>query len=1044
MSGQFDRRGGGRYGGDHGARGMADAPTPGATALTDRMGPFRPSEAIAQGALRTARAELDALRRILPAFAVAVDPAGRRDLHEAHRLAATVDLHIATARSQVKLAREHATAPELIAEVDQLAAELVSIEAEAKPLLARRPPKHTSIDDVMATLTSGDAEAQARVDAAESRERDEWNATLDAATSADAAPAWETDGGATVGEVPHRAQMEQTFGEDFSSVRAHVGASQSLGAAGARGAASGESVAFSDANPEPGVVAHELSHVVQARRAGGASAVAYSRAESSADDAAEREADRIGALVASRGGGTGRVDVREAPAAAIHYDRRDARPTPGASAAEVVERSLAEAERIVRDEVRGTWLPALYNAIGVRDYHGAFDAGATLSAHLSNAERRVADAREQPADQLDDALRQRIENVAANVRAARVEVDAAVRLVPAVENSSSDDTISEAENETRVDDVAAWSSWMDAEEHLAHVVGEQEANKRPIADNRSEPVGSVHPDAIGGIHLAIQAPPLPAYDQILQRDLVGPGEVGPYRFQPHVRERRLLYYVAFHGERQQQEWVIGPDSIDAFVRDIDVFIESARMAYPGSKNVPASQRDGADKPQHPPSVLELEAFGQAPWQQQFGGGSLAGTVAPHVSAGAEPQGANPFAIDLIEGHHSMNGGADLVAFRNSHIRLHEYKKEAERLAAQLHKEMAAGADHMRVRKDAVEGRNHIMRQARERMSPAAAYASRKLKSDGAVSVETMTKKKAGDLFKEAAGGSPTAMEVVGGRGDAAKLRALLVQDSEVWAEYMARLQLGHDARLLFEDAVRHGGDSPAVTSAVVTSAGKSNRFVTGIARASHLPHALGAVAGLYDFVTTIWDADEGERAHVAAGEFASFTGGILGAEAGAATGVFVASLIFTAPSAPAIIVLSLLGGAIGGVVGAEMGPNILRAWGEQLNAAGTAVLGPGAAQGAGYTGMYQRSMREGLKAKDIAAQLADVIFARDEELREIEDQIEVAPNEKELRKLWARRLAVIEDRDALGNIYGALKLGVIDEGDAWSMIGGEQTEEGEP
>lgn len=70
-------------------------------------------------------------------------------------------------------------------------------------------------------------------------------------------------------ELPHRAAMESFFGEDFDSVHAFVDGSGGLGSMGADAAASGETVVFPTPNPPPALVAHELTHVVQARGGNG-------------------------------------------------------------------------------------------------------------------------------------------------------------------------------------------------------------------------------------------------------------------------------------------------------------------------------------------------------------------------------------------------------------------------------------------------------------------------------------------------------------------------------------------------------------------------------------------------------------------------------------------------------------------------------------------------------------------------------------------------------------------------------------------------------
>jgi len=71
-------------------------------------------------------------------------------------------------------------------------------------------------------------------------------------------------------EIPHRAQMEESFGMGFGHVRAYTDgpARQANEALGANAYAMNDSVAFSTPNPSPALVAHELTHVMQQTGAG--------------------------------------------------------------------------------------------------------------------------------------------------------------------------------------------------------------------------------------------------------------------------------------------------------------------------------------------------------------------------------------------------------------------------------------------------------------------------------------------------------------------------------------------------------------------------------------------------------------------------------------------------------------------------------------------------------------------------------------------------------------------------------------------------------
>lgn len=114
------------------------------------------------------------------------------------------------------------------------------------------------------------------------------------------------------GAVPYRADMEASFGEDFSGVEAFFGRAAPLADLGAEAATRREQIAFADATPSRELVAHELTHVVQSRRAGGGG-VQCKDAVSSPSHEAEHEADAVAASVV-RGE---RVAVRATPRAEV-------------------------------------------------------------------------------------------------------------------------------------------------------------------------------------------------------------------------------------------------------------------------------------------------------------------------------------------------------------------------------------------------------------------------------------------------------------------------------------------------------------------------------------------------------------------------------------------------------------------------------------------------------------------------------------------------------------------------------------------------------
>jgi len=136
-------------------------------------------------------------------------------------------------------------------------------------------------------------------------------------SSAQDAFAHATAGGAS--QVPYRAEMERSFGLDFSGVQAHLGggAGPGLDALGAHAAAQGEVVAFASPSPDRELVAHELAHVAQHRNGGGG--VQGKGGLSDPGDAAEVEADDVAHRVVAGE----RVQVGQTASGVIHRDIKE-------------------------------------------------------------------------------------------------------------------------------------------------------------------------------------------------------------------------------------------------------------------------------------------------------------------------------------------------------------------------------------------------------------------------------------------------------------------------------------------------------------------------------------------------------------------------------------------------------------------------------------------------------------------------------------------------------------------------------------------------
>jgi hypothetical protein len=102
-------------------------------------------------------------------------------------------------------------------------------------------------------------------------------------------------------EVPHRAEMEQSFGVSFAGVKAYTDAPAAKASKdlGAHAYAVGNEVAFGSANPDKATVAHELTHVLQHTGQGPAKKTAGGGGDGGIDVSGEGEAEAVEAAVAS-------------------------------------------------------------------------------------------------------------------------------------------------------------------------------------------------------------------------------------------------------------------------------------------------------------------------------------------------------------------------------------------------------------------------------------------------------------------------------------------------------------------------------------------------------------------------------------------------------------------------------------------------------------------------------------------------------------------------------------------------------------------------
>ncbi len=327
MSGRYDRprRGANDQGAGH-APAARRTGKPGGTTLTAGM-VFRPSPALVRAALNMADDEAGAVRALLPALTAAVDPAGVRDMVAARALSADVELRLAKLAHAISTARKHATTPALVAEIEPRVAVHAELQAAAAPLLARKPPTHSSPETAMVSSLLADPEALARMDAAEQNECSEWNATLDAhqASEDDPTAGQDEEAGAPLpGDL--RSTLEATAGAPIGDVRVRqdAGANALAGAHDARAVTVGQTIHLGAGQGDPAtrdgqrLLAHETAHTVQNQGSDAAPPAAKPLATTTPADPAEREADRF--ADAALGGRSMPIREQLGPVAALDRD----------------------------------------------------------------------------------------------------------------------------------------------------------------------------------------------------------------------------------------------------------------------------------------------------------------------------------------------------------------------------------------------------------------------------------------------------------------------------------------------------------------------------------------------------------------------------------------------------------------------------------------------------------------------------------------------------------------------------------------------------
>jgi hypothetical protein len=507
-------------------------------------------------------------------------------------------------------------------------------------------------------------------------------------------------------------------------------------------------------------------------------------------------------------------------------------------------------------------------------------------------------------------------------------------------------------------------------------------------------------NAFRGIELYIKADQrrLSAMDRMPEPHQFGPGDAGPYRLHPCTRRGFLLGFIARHKEREQSEWVIGPESIDAFVAAANMYAGAASTLLPGAPIAPTSMLDGADKPQTPDSVLREESKGEAPWQNEGLGSKIDGA-----------------------------GGPALNGMRNGVLRIGNYAIPVKMLANRIEADVNAGKLHHLVgRSLAANGRNEALTDTRGKISTGAKKVSRRLKEEGK-SLSELEAKSTDELLKQYRG-KRTERGLLGKKktvnltsDELADVRARLDADSPLWGQqaYAEAIAAGGDPALYRQRLMELGRSKP-VSMEIIRSAGRPNGVVTAVGAFGGVAGAAMAGVALKEAYYNIVDAPEAEKLHAAARELAGFTGGVLAAEGA----VWIASALVPAVTVNpvALVVVSMFAGIAGGMLGSYGAMSLVDLMAEA--SLGGAMPATALSAWGGPAGLHESDKKQG---QSLGGEIADRIWALDEELRKYDQSIKYARSENELDSYRRDRVDILARRADLEDLLTAIKLGVFDE-----------------
>ena len=406
-----------------------------------------------------------------------------------------------------------------------------------------------------------------------------------------------------------RAYFEPRFGHDFSGVRVHTDsrAAASAGSIGASAYTAGSSIAFAEGRYSPAtssgrqLLAHELAHVVQQRALSPGEAfseaalvqrfvgtdvltstVTQAMAEAMTDDELMQQIQLLRSHLQDQAEDAGATEnlktledvvrSRQAPAQAT------AAPAPNpATSTEAPPAAAAPSEAAPAEATSTPATPADATAAEAPPATSAselqtIDPNAAKPAPIGGVDVLSSTVTQATAEAMtDDEITRQIERLRSHLQDEPDDAGAKENLTTLESVFSSRQT-------------SAPASSADASQPV------EQADAQPLPAD----------DAMSGVHFVFSVPS-PRTEGTIDRFNM---KRGVYLLVPQLRDKetdtpKVVYYIGYRTDAKRNEYVFGPDSLDLFTTNLDVFKTMGDTAF-------------AD-----PDVLDyIVGFGDAVWDQQ--------------------------------------------------------------------------------------------------------------------------------------------------------------------------------------------------------------------------------------------------------------------------------------------------------------------------------------------------------------------------------------------------------------------------------------------